>query len=96
MRLPEWAVYCPNTTGVNALVFDLGDLRVWFSYKTPVAFSFLGGPPWVRQNEWGPTTGKHLNAIDGGSPAAKRQRLGGGAFEEALELHLDGEEASHD
>ena len=32
----------------------------------------------VRENNWGPTTGKHLNAIDGGD---KKARLSADAFE---------------
>lgn len=43
-----------------------GNIVIWFSYQTPVAFRFPGGRLVVRRNDWGPTTGKHLNAIDNG------------------------------
>lgn len=79
-NLPTWENYCDNTTPGNALLFDLGGILVWFSYKTPVAFS-AGCGRVVRENDWGPTTGKHLNAIDGGD---KKARIPGHAFEELL------------
>lgn len=84
-QLPTFDTYCDNTTPGNALVFDLGSgLRVWYSYKTPVAFCVPGpGAVVVRENVWGPTTGKHLNAIDGGGPA-KKARVGGADFEARL------------
>lgn len=64
----------PNFTRV-----DTADLTVWFSYRTPVAFSNHRGLL-VRENEWGPTTGKHLNEIDGGDRQAKAQRVPGYLF----------------
>lgn len=46
----------------------IGPVRLWFSYRTLVAFETPGsGGPVVRKNEWGPTTGKLLNTIDGGA-----------------------------
>lgn len=82
IHLPSFDVYCDNTTGQNALVFDLGTgARVWFSYKTPVAFKLGSEPLIVRENDWGPTTGKHLNAIDGGD---KKSRVSGEVFMELL------------
>jgi hypothetical protein len=85
--LPTFSTYCPNTTAANALVFDLGNgFRVWYSYKTPVAFSTGNGRILVRENEWGPTTGKHLNAIDRGEGG----RVPGAEFEELLGLAQDG------
>ena len=52
----------------------------WFSYQTCVAFRLYGrdmDDPLVRVNEWGPTTGKHLNRIDGGD---KTNRVCGEEF----------------
>jgi hypothetical protein len=86
--LPTFETYCDNTTAGNALVFDLGNgFRVWYSYKTPVAFTTGNGRVIVRENEWGPTTGKHLNAIDRGN---KADRVSGAEFEELLGLAQDG------
>lgn len=83
--LPTWEHYCEGTTKGNAMVFDLpGGLRVWFSYKTPVAFKAGSEPVRVRRNDWGPTTGKHLNAIDGGAADAKKRRVDSEVFERML------------
>jgi hypothetical protein len=43
-----------------------------------IAFEAPGEKRVVRENEWGPTTGKHLNAIDGGN---KKGRLSSEVFE---------------
>ena len=84
-NLPTFEVYCEKTNGLNALVFDLHDgLRVWFSYKTPVAF-LANGEKVVSENQWGPTTGKHLNAIDSGD---KKTRLSRADFETKLAAAL--------
>lgn len=58
-----------------------GDRSVWFSYKTPIAFQSAESGLVVRQNDWGPTTGRHMNAIDGG---ARGDRIDGQAFETML------------
>lgn len=69
----------PNPTKVN-----IGGVLVWFSYETPIAFWSLNGELVVRENVWGPTTGKHLNAIDGGTKAAKAERVSSDEFNRAL------------
>ena len=56
----------------------LPTLTVWFSYKTPVAFQVDGHSRIVRANDWGSTTGKHINAIDGGD---KKSRVSSDEFE---------------
>lgn len=61
----------------NCLVFTAGKVTVWFSYQTPVAFQVVGYPKIVHQNDWGTTTGKHLNMIDGG---AKEKRVDSETF----------------
>ena len=77
MSIPRTSTYCPNTTAKNAQRIDAGDVSVWYSYRTPVAVQVGDGPILVRKNEWGPTTGKHLNAIDGGD---KKTRVSSSDF----------------
>jgi len=69
MELPVITTYGPyaGNYGSHALRVDIGPITVWYSYQTPVAFRVSGHPIVVRRNDWGPTTGKHLNAIDGGN-----------------------------
>lgn len=50
--------------GPNAVRVQIGNLSVWFSYKTPVAFYHHRTGLVVRENDWSNTTGRHLNAID--------------------------------
>lgn len=52
----------PNFTRVK-----VHDLTLWYSYETCVAFHTPADGLHVRENEWGPTTGKHLTLIDGGN-----------------------------
>jgi hypothetical protein len=82
--LPSYQTYGSYTNdnyGAHALQFFLPGITIWFSYRTPVAFMVIGSPRLVRQNEWGPTTGKHLNWIDGGDKAS---RIDGTEFERLL------------
>lgn len=83
ITLPRISSYCYNSGnyGAHALRTDFGPLAVWFSYKTPVAFQVDGKLRVVRQNDWKQTTGKHLNAIDGGDNAARKARVTGETFE---------------
>ncbi len=68
--------------GRNFSRVDLpGDRSVWFSYKTQIAFQSAASGLVVRQNDWGPTTGRHLNAVDGG---ARGDRIDSETFETQL------------
>jgi len=46
-----------------------------FSYSTLVAFRSASGERTVSVNHWSNTTGRHLNAIDGGSKEAHAKRV---------------------
>ena len=82
--IPSWYTYCENTAEINALAFDLGNLTVFYSYKTPIAFQIGWGEFIISRNYWGLTTGKHLNAID----SNKKRRVSREVFKAALELAL--------
>ena len=71
--------YGAHTLKVTVPLKDGETLTVWFSYKTPVAFYSHATGKVVRENDWGPTTGKHLNWIDGGD---KKSRVSSEKFEE--------------
>jgi hypothetical protein len=81
--------YSSKNYGAHCLqFFDAAGNVFWFSYSTLVAFKPCGGPLIVRENDWGPTTGKHLNAIDGGG-GAKKARLPAAAFQRELGRAFD-------
>ena len=65
-RINTYGQYSSGNYGAHCLVVEMNGVTVWFSYQTPVAFRVQGKGLVVRQNDWGPTTGKHLNFIDGG------------------------------
>ena len=91
MSLPSFETYgryASSNYGAHALVFTDGDGRnFYFSYRTLVAFTGPRGLT-VRENDWGPTTGKHLNWIDGGDKDAKKRRLSGEDFERAYQSSI--------
>jgi len=73
-----------RTRQPNYTHFTVGDLTLAFSYTTVVGFHYPGRGWTVRENAWGPTTGRHLNHLDGGTADAKRARLTGPDFTDAL------------
>ena len=79
IRIWNYGEYSSNNYGSSRAV-DVGNLRLYFSYDTIVAFTSPKGLR-VIQNCWGPTTGKHLNAIDNGD---KKSRLSPEQFEQEL------------
>jgi len=79
MSLPAIQHYAPSDNAIQ--LFDGQGNVYWFSYHTLIAFKTVDGPKVVRENSWGPTTGKHLNAIDGGN---KKSRLNPVEFERAF------------
>ena len=89
MELPTIKVYGEYKSGnygAHALRVDVGLLTVWYSYHTPIAFRSPGGPRVVHVNDWGPTTGRHLNDIDGGDKAAKAARVSAAEFARCWDL----------
>ncbi len=73
--------YASDNYGSHCLQFSDGAGNMfWFSYQTLVAFN-VGNGKIVHSNDWGPTTGKHLNWIDGGD---KKRRLSDSDFKAAF------------
>lgn len=77
-RISTYGNYASSNYGAHCLRVEVGPVIIWFSYKTPVAFQVGYADKIVRQNDWQQTTGKHLNAIDGGN---KKARVSGADFE---------------
>jgi len=59
-------------------------LRVYYSYTTPVALEIDGNLK-VSQSQWSVTTAKHLTWIDGGN---KQDRLNPKEFNELVKQHI--------
>ncbi len=56
-------IYLENLGTVNKNKVMIGNLTLWFSYETIVAFSHPSTGFVCRQNDWSTTTGKLLNEI---------------------------------
>lgn len=76
-RIRPYGRYSSHCLNVHTNGMDL-----YFSYQTLVAFRSYSGRLVVHQNDWGTTTGKHLNAIDGGN---KRARVNAEEFQRLWE-----------
>jgi len=67
MQLPK-VVHPTNRPNFTVVTLDAGGEReLWlaFSYETCVGFMRPTWTDWVvRQNVWGPTTGKHINTLN--------------------------------
>jgi hypothetical protein len=59
----------------------VGNMTLYFSYDTVIAFSSPKTGLVIRKNDWSTTTGKHLNAIN----PDKKVRINGEEFEQRLE-----------
>ena len=74
-QLPEfesYGNYSSENYGAHTLVFTDAEGRdFYYSYRTLVAVRVPGRGLVVRENDWGPTTGKHLNWIDYGNKEAR-------------------------
>jgi hypothetical protein len=81
--IPKLSYYYRTNSGEqpNAVCVEVNGTQFYFSYQTCVAFRHKGKLV-VCENIWSATTGRHLNAIDGG---AREQRVGWAEFEQLLE-----------
>jgi hypothetical protein len=83
--ISNYGEYSSDNYGAHSLRVDIGPLTVWFSYRTVVAFRVDGNDKVVHANDWGRTTGKHLNWIDRGD---KKSRLSAEEFERTWQLQV--------
>lgn len=83
--IASYGNYSNGNYGAHCLRVTAGPLTIWFSYKTPVAIEAPGLPCTVRVNDWGVTTGKHMNWIDGGDKAS---RVSSEEFQRLWDTHV--------
>jgi len=75
--------YYLRTTKNCYFMQEKPNLKVFYSYRTPVALE-IDGVLKVSQNQWTITTAKHLSWIDGGN---KKDRLKPEEFNQLLKQH---------
>ncbi len=78
--LPYVISDAPNFTEVA-----IGDLTMYFSYRTCIAFAVPGQGLVARVNDWGRTTGRHLAKVG----VDKGDRIPGVEFEARLRAITD-------
>lgn len=82
----NYSEYSSSNYGAHTLKLTFGGmLTLWYSYDTIVAFWSPNTGKVVHQNDWGTTTGKHLNWIDYGD---KRSRVNDTEFKTKLNQAL--------
>ena len=84
VSIQNYGNYSSGNYGAHTLQVSIGRLDFYFSYQTVVAFRNGSGLR-VSENDWGSTTGKHLNWIDGGQ---KKTRLPRAQFQAELDTLL--------
>lgn len=77
-KISSYGQYSSDNYGAHTMLVEVGPLDLYYSYQTLIAFRSPETGLVVHENDWGPTTGKHLKWIDNGCKAA---RLGSAAFD---------------
>lgn len=72
-----------NKLANNFHNIECDGVLVWFFYETMIAFA-VGSRIFCRHNEWGNTTGKHLNTIQ----PDHSKRMSAVDFEAAWDRHV--------
>lgn len=85
--ISNYGDYSSSNYGAHTLRVDVGNLVLWYSYQTVIAFRADGRNTVVSENCYGVTTGKHINWVDGGD---KKSRLPRPEFEKQLTDVLKG------
>lgn len=67
MFFPQVGTYAEPSSKCNTVHLNLGNISLYYSYRTIIAFHTIDEGLVVCSNEWGPTTARHLNLIDGGN-----------------------------
>lgn len=88
MNLPtisSYGNYESDNYGAHTLCVDFDNFRLYYSYKTIVAYYDLQDGLVCSENVWGTTTGKHLNWIQ----SDKKKRVKSEQFDTMLKSMLE-------
>lgn len=83
-QIKSYGQYTNDNYGAHTLCVDLGNIALYYSYSTIVAYVDYTDCLVCCQNRWGPTTGKHLNWIQ----PDHSKRLDSEAFDKMLTAAL--------
>lgn len=79
-KIRNYGQYSSDNYGVNSLMVDLGEIDLYYSYETIVAYRDAQEGLVCCENVWGVTTGKHLNWIQ----SDKKSRVKRNEFDKML------------
>ena len=65
-KISNYGEYSSSNYGAHSRRVELANITLFYSYDTIVAYTDGKDGLTVSTNQWGVTTGKHLNWIDGG------------------------------
>ena len=80
IRKWNYGNYSSGNYGAHTIAIDIGNITLYFSYNTIVAFRSYEHGLVISENNWGRTTGKHLNWINDN----KKLRISHEEFEQKL------------
>lgn len=83
-NVSNYGRYSSDNYGAHTLRVDLGTLTFYYSYQTIIAYSDGQDGLVCSENQWGVTTGKHLNWIQ----PDKKSRIKADKFNEMLEAAI--------
>lgn len=83
-KISNYGQYSSDNYGRHSLKVDLGEIEFYYSYETIVAFATPETGLVCSVNQWGTTTGKHLNWIE----SNKKNRANAMDFKTLLETAI--------
>ena len=83
-KIESYGNYSNDNYGAHCLRVDLGTIELYYSYKTIVGYRDAKDGFVCIVNQWGPTTGKHLNQIQ----SDHKKRIKADEFESMLRAAL--------
>ena len=72
--------------GNNGKHIEIGNIEIFVSYSTVIAYRTPNEGLVARENDWSTTTGQHMNAVPGNT---KEDRISGPDFEERFSKMLE-------
>lgn len=87
-KISSYGEYDSSNYGAHTLVMDLGDLEIFYSYKTIVAYQDIQDGLVCSVNQWSTTTGKHLNWIQSDKSKRVSPELFDSMLADAIARHI--------
>jgi hypothetical protein len=87
-KISSYGNYDNSNYGAHTLRVCLGNMTIYYSYETIVAYDDNQDGLVCSENQWSTTTGKHLNWIQPDKKARINGETFGAMLTEALKRHI--------